>query len=234
MSRHARLLVVLTLAVGACAPVQKAPSPPSEAAPVPPMLAAPVTPGRYAVVPGQGRITIKVRRGGALAALGHNHVIVSDAISGVVDVAADPLASSARFALDVESFVVDDAAARAAAGPDFTSTTPSEADISGTRANMLGPKLLDAARFPAIEARFEVDGVQRDVTFGRLLLSLVGKEIGVPVEGYVTPSGDGIEIQARFAVTHADLGLTPLSVMGGALRVADELQIVVRLIARRV
>lgn len=230
MSRHTLFLLASTLAVGACAPVQKPPAPP-EAAPSPPTIAAAVTPGRYAIVPGQGHITVKVRRGGALAALGHNHVVVSDAISGVVDVAADPLASSARFALDVESFVVDDAAARAAAGPDFTSTTPSQADISGTRTNMLGPKLLDAAQFPVLEARFVVDRLDRNVTFGRLVLGVVGREVAVPIEGYVTPAVDGLEIEARFEVTHGDLGLTPFSVMGGALRVADPIEVEVSLFA---
>jgi hypothetical protein len=64
-----------------------------------------------------------------------------------------------------------------------------------------------------------------------LVLGLVGREVGVPIGGYVTQKGEGLEIEARFEVTHGGLGLTPFSVMGGALRVADPIEVEVSLVA---
>ncbi len=76
--------------------------------------------------------------------LGHDHLITSDGLVGGIAL-GEPLTET-RFdlRLPLESLVVDDEAARAAAGGAFAAPVPQK-DRDATRHNMLGAKLLDAA-----------------------------------------------------------------------------------------
>ena len=65
------------------------------------------------------KLTVKVYRSGALAALGHNHVIISRELDGFVYLADDMSKARADLFVPVAGFIVDDAAERTAAGPDF-------------------------------------------------------------------------------------------------------------------
>jgi polyisoprenoid-binding protein YceI len=182
-------------------------------------------PAPLAIDAAQSAITIHVHRAGALSAFGHNHVIESRAVSGSVWL-GDPREQS-RFELEfpVGSLVVDDPAARKAAGPDFTSV-PSDKDREGTRTNMLGPAQLDAARSPLIRVRstsIRGAGPRYDVT-AEVTIRGRGSELRFPVE--VTEGGaSGLRVTGELSVRQSDLGLTPFRALGGALKVKDELRI---------
>ena len=176
-------------------------------------------------------VTVRVYRDGPLAHLGHNHVISSTGVAGQV-VLRDPLdASSFSLSLPLDSLVVDDPVRRAGAGPDFPDNL-TEPDRAGTRRNLLGPALLDAARFPVLH----LDGVALDetaagyVATARIDAAGVSRRIRVPV---AVEWADG-ELVARggFVVTHAEIGLTPFSAALGALRVREDMEIAYRLVAR--
>jgi hypothetical protein len=155
-----------------------------------------------------------------LAALGHNHVITSTSLDGRIDALPG---GEYRFdlALPVESFVVDPPGPRAEEGADFAATVADDAR-DGTRANMLGEGVLDAARFPVIRLAGQTlsaaDGTRslavavtvRDAT----------REFRVPVT--IEP-GERPVMRGELPLTHADLGLKPFSVMGGMLAVRDDL-----------
>ena len=176
-------------------------------------------------------VTVRVYRDGPLAQLGHNHVITSTAVAGQV-VLRDPLAASSfSLSLPLDSLVVDDPLRRTAAGPDFPDNL-TEADREGTRRNLLGPALLDTARFPVLH----LDGVGLEETAGgyvataRIDAAGVSREIRVPV----AVEWDGGELVARgsFVVTHAEIGLVPFSAALGALSVREEIEVDYRLVAR--
>ena len=65
---------------------------------------------RFRIVPSHSKLTVKVYRAGALASLGHNHVIDSRAVDGFVYLADDISRARADLFVPVASFVVDDAA----------------------------------------------------------------------------------------------------------------------------
>lgn len=227
---RARNWAALLLPLVACAPLREGPTPVEPVTgPSAPALATP--PGRYVVRPGDGRVEIRVYRAGPLAALGHNHVIESREFTGTIVVADDALDSSAAFEFPVDSLVVDPPAARAAAGAAFASV-PTEADKAGTAANMRGPRVLDAATYPRIRARFEAETVDRDVTRGRLGVEVAGRSASVPVQGHVTRTEEGLVVRVAFTLRHADLGLAPFSALGGALSVAQAMEVTVALTAR--
>lgn len=173
---------------------------------------------------------MKVYRDGPLAELGHNHVIASTAVSGWIHL-RDPLESSTfSLALPLDSLVVDDPGRRVAAGPDFPDNL-SATDREGTRRNLLGPALLDAARFPVLH----LDAVAIEearggyVATARVDAAGVARQVRVP--GTIERTDGGLVVSGAFVLTHADLGLTPFSAALGALRVREDIEIAYRLAA---
>jgi hypothetical protein len=223
-------LVVLVLA--GCQPVGEVPPPPGP--PSAPVVRKPAPAGftRYRVVPADSEIRALVYRDGPMARLGHNHVLRSLSLTG--DIFMGGQAGETRFDLQlpVDSFSVDEAALRAEEGEEFPGVVDDEA-IAGTRGNLLGEALFDAARFPVI--RLVGRGVSGEAPGYTVTLDAEVKgvmhRLNVPV--LVTEEQDGLLVTGQFTVTHGDLGLKPFSVMGGLLSVRDEIRLRFRILARR-
>jgi hypothetical protein len=127
--------------------------------------------------------------------------------------------------------VVDDEPARRAAGEDFATPVPAR-DREGTRHNLLGDKLLDAARQPVLVLTSDgISGGPEDFTV-QLRVSLRGEERVVAVPVTIAPSGAGLTLHANLKLRHADLGLLPFTAGLGAIRVRDDFEIDCRLEAR--
>lgn len=206
--------ILILLALTGCAlpprPVET-PPPPSDAAGQP-----------YDVVSAQ--VTIRVHTDGPLAALGHGHLIRSDALGGTVALGEPARTTGFALELPLASLVVDP--------PESADSVP-EDRREATRRNMLGPALLDAARFPRLTIRSEglEGGPQEFVARAQVGIRGTSRPIRVPVT--VVLAGDLLTASGSFALTHRELGLEPYSVALGALRVADAIDIEFRLAARR-
>ena len=190
-----------------------------------------LTPGRYAIAPELSEIRFLVYRAGPLAALGHNHVVQARQMRGEIWVT--PTAADAGMDPDIplSGLQVDDATARATEGDTFVTMPDAEA-IAGTTRNMLGEKVLDATRYPRLQIHsVAVKGTahQPDVT---IRITLHGREqtLTVPVHLNMTPVG--LQARAEFEVRQSDYGITPMSVLGGALQVADAVTVKLLLTAR--
>ncbi|MUI15604.1 YceI family protein [Massilia dura] len=159
-------------------------------------------------------IAVTVRRGGALARLGHDHVVAARRIDGHVDPAAG--LAALRFRLD--EMTVDEAALREEAG---LAKQPSADAIAGTRVNML-TKVLEAGRYPLVEVRARRTGdagaLQADIT-----LHGVTRSFAVPVT--IEPAPPGLVARGTLTLKQTDFGITPFSVLGGAMAVQDTLEI---------
>src|SRR3954469_4541549 len=94
LARGSRLVVVWMALMGltSCR-TSPPPSAPQEPAAVPAAGAVPAGAHEYQVLADQSLLQILVYRGGAAARLGHNHVIASHHLAGVVHVTGDPLAT---------------------------------------------------------------------------------------------------------------------------------------------
>lgn len=178
------------------------------------------------------RLEVRVYRDGPMLQLGHNHVITSDALRGVIELRDPRPQSGFTLELPLASLVVDDPAARAAAGPDFANPVPAK-DREGTVRNMLGPAVLDATRQAVLH--LTVDGISGGPTdyAARVRVGLRGEERVVDVPLTVGFEGGLLRIHASIRLHHADLGLAPFSLALGALRVRDDIEIDCRLEARR-
>lgn len=185
---------------------------------------------RYRIDAARSLLTIRVFRGGALAAAGHNHVIASRDLQGQVDRAPALGQSSVSVRIPVTLLTIDEPALRAAAGADFSADVPDSAR-EGTKRNLLGAALLDAARFPAIElASTRVAAVPGGA---RITLRARVRDVESSFDVPVTLESLGTDLVASGEVElrQSQLGLTPFSVMMGALQVQDAMQLQFRLVA---
>ena len=178
------------------------------------------------------QLSVRVYRDGPMQKLGHDHLITSDGLVGHHRARRAAHGDPLRTALPLESLVVDDEAARAAAGGVFAAPVPQK-DRDATRHNMLGAKLLDAASQDTMRLTAESLTGGPGHSRREVRVSLAGRESVVAAPFSVTIEGDRLKAHADFRLTHADLGLEPFTVALGALRVRDDFDVDLTLEARR-
>lgn len=181
----------------------------------------------YEIDAARSLIRVLVYRGGRMARMGHDHVVASRQVGGFV------LGTPAGFAADLyvalAAMSVDEPELRADAG--FT-TEPSAEDRDGTRRNML--KSVDAAAHPFVTVSLVAPppiagNAVADVT---MTLHGVSRSFAVPVQ--VRVEAATLEASGTFELRQSDFGIEPFSVLGGALRVEDRLDVSFELRAERV
>ena len=182
----------------------------------------------YRLDPAASLLTVFVYREGPLAKLGHDHVVASRDLQGFAAWSPDGAIARADIRLTVGTLTVDDPELRARAG--FESE-PSADDISGTRGNML--KSVDADAYPNIlgqvtllrpppDARVSIELNWHDLTHTYEL----------PID--LHRSAERIEAYGSFELRQSDFGIEPFSVFGGALSVADKLDVTISLRGTRI
>lgn len=229
------LLTVLTGLLAACATAPPVPELPGAVPDDFPWDRYRQDAGRVLRIDG-GRLVLKVYRGGRLKHLGHNHVITSDAITGLLwlptsastGAVPDGANGYADLYVPLASLIVDPPAARRAAGPEFSSE-PSDRDREGTRRNLLGPKVLDAANHPYLRATVDLASSWS----GTVVFGVAGRQTSHRLPFAVERQPDGsLSISASFELTQEALGISPFTALGGAIAVADPIQVAVTLQAR--
>jgi hypothetical protein len=185
----------------------------------------------FVVDSGASLLTIRVYKGGTLSRAGHNHVIASHSLAGVAHVPDEPTRASFDVHLPVGELTVDEDELRAQEGPDFPPGVPENAKV-GTKRNMLGPALLDADRYPDLVLQSEAiqrgpEGLQAQV---RVIVRDRATAVIVPLKYEIR--GNELHVEGELALNQTDLGLTPFTLFGGALRVEDEIKVRFRIIAR--
>ena len=215
---HSYLLAFLLL--GGCAVRPPAPPP-----------AAPVDTGAawyqqtnkqvYRIDAAQSLITITVRRGGTLARLGHDHVVASRTLEGY----AAPDAGRADLHFRLDQMTVDEPALRSAAGLD---TQPSEDAIAGTRTNML-TRVLEAERYPVVLLHAERTAAADTL---RLTVTLHGVARTMEVPARIERTGSTLTASGDLRLLQTDFGITPMSVMAGAMTVQDAMELHFTIVAR--
>jgi polyisoprenoid-binding protein YceI len=179
----------------------------------------------YTIDATSSRIVIHVGKAGLLGFAGHEHEILAPVNRGTLVV--DPAhveASSADFSFDARTVRV-------------TGRGEPSKDVPKVQKAMVGPDCLDAGRFPVIRFVSRAISVTRparggyDVTVqGILTLHGVSREVTVPLR--VDIASDLLGATGTMTLKQTDFGIKPISV-AGVVKVKDEIQIDVRLIARR-
>ncbi|VTU23577.1 hypothetical protein H4CHR_01217 [Variovorax sp. PBS-H4] len=228
------LLVLLAAPLAACAPLRRAATPGEGAAAGVAPTGFPrasyeqaLSRGEpvYRIDPARSVAVITVRRGGSLARLGHDHVVASRHVQGLIA----PGEGRADLYLPLSELSVDSPALRAQAGLD---TQPSDADIAATRANMLD-KVLEVQRFPF--ALIRVSGSAPTTPDARLgiEITLHGTTRRFDLPARVSIGNGELNVAGTLEFDQSEFGIVPFSVLGGAIQVQDRLSLRFSLQARR-
>jgi polyisoprenoid-binding protein YceI len=150
-------------------------------------------------------VTVRVFKTGVFRAFGDNHLIQGAIKSGMVD---DGNAAVVRMVIDAASLRVVDP--QASAG-----------DREQVQERMLGPDVLDTARFA--EVRFESTAAERTssgwTVHGELTLHGQTRPLTIAV------THDGGHYKGSVSLKQTDFGIAPVSVAGGTVKVKNELTI---------
>jgi polyisoprenoid-binding protein YceI len=190
-------------------------------APAPATAATPAIGPQLQIDSANSLIAVTVRRGGVLARLGHDHVVASHRVSGTVA----PAQNRADLQFRLDEMTVDEADLRRIAGLE---KQPSADAIDGTRHNML-TKVLDAERYPMVTIHAE-RGAPGQALQVSITLHGVTRKLAIPVE--LREENGAIKVKGTVTLKQTDFGLTPFSVMGGAMAVEDQMELRFDLSAR--
>lgn len=218
-----RFLLLAPLLLAACA------APPRGEAPVAPPAPAAVQPAPQAGAGEAWRVTasrleVRVYRDGPMQRLGHDHLITSERLTGVIELREPVSASRFALRLPLDSLAVDDEAARGRVGGAFAAPVPAK-DREATRRNLLGERLLDASRQPELLLTAESVTGGPEAYEARVRVSLAGREHVLAVPFTMTLADGRLVARASLRLNHADLGLEPFTVALGALRVREDFDV---------
>jgi hypothetical protein len=223
------VLTPMIVLIGGCTHVAAPPAiPPVVAGLALPPGARPAGAVDFSIDTEHSELRALVYRGGALAKLGHNHVIQSHGLSGWIREARTSTDSSFYLQLAPADFQIDQPGARAQEGADFAEEVD-DAARAGTRRNMLGEALLAADRYPLIliqSVRIEGTGpLIAGATMATVRITMAGhtREISTPFSFEVQP--ESLHITADFRLAQSALGLTPYTALMGGLQVEDEMHL---------
>ena len=180
----------------------------------------------YRIEPLESLLLVRVGRAGTMKRLGHDHVIASEHVQGLVEINSDPTASRADVVVPVRNLIVDKPSYRDRLGLE---TTPSDADIAGTYTNML--KVLEPSLYPWVVARARIASVNNEAPTLVVSMTVNGTTVEYLMPVRLVIDRAKLAVDGRAVIRHSEFGLIPYQAAGGLLRVADELEIDFRLVA---
>jgi len=155
--------------------------------------------------PHESAVTIHVFKAGLFSGLAHNHLVLAP-IGGA---SVEPDAKKVEVSFSTKDMRVID--------PEV-----SDKDRAEIQSTMLGPKVLDAAKYPEIRfksSRIEQTSPDHYRVTGTLDLHGKQKELSFEVTG--TPE----HYHGATKLKQTDFGIQPISMFGGSVKVKDELDL---------
>lgn len=179
-------------------------------------------PREYIVDAAQSDVHWRIYKAGAMARLGHNHVISVTGLSGTATLGSDLNSAEWTLQFPVAGLAVDDPAIRARYGEDFSSV-PSEGDKEGTKRNMLTSEVLDGETYPEIRLRGR--GISGSLASAELPVSIeiLGRVVERRLPAQIVVDADSLTVTGEFRLTHTDLGMKPFTALGGLMSVGENI-----------
>jgi hypothetical protein len=231
VGRFPGLALALLWGLAGCETIPRKGEPAPESSPPAHEFRIPAGARALAVVPAESLLQVFVYRGGAMAKLGHNHVVASHALAGTVYLTDDPLRTRFDIMIPVNELAIDEPALRERAGPDFPPNVPQGAR-DGTRKNLMSASLLDAANYPTIRLR-ALEVLAAGEGFDTLVeVTLKGQAHLVRAPVSLSREGSTLRARGEFGLKQSQLGLTPFAVAMGTLVVLDDMKVKFEVVAR--
>lgn len=165
-----------------------------------------------------------------MARLGHNHVIVNHALTGWIDFGGTTAPSTFSLTLPVGAFVVDDKEARRQEGPDFPGEID-QGDKAATERNMQSAAVLNAAQFATITVSGTGIANPEGTNSANLSISVAGHQSKITAPVALERDSRRLAATGTIELLQSAIGLTPFSVMLGALQVQDAMRLKFTIIA---
>ena len=177
----------------------------------------------YLVEAARSSVVVHVGRSGVFSFAGHTHTVVAPAVQGrVVAVEGDLTRSVVRLAFEAARLTVLELGEPAG-------------DAPKVREVMLGPKVLDATRFPtiafestAVAGTRSSPGAYQLTVSGTLALHGVTRPVTLPLA--VEINAEGLKATGQMTLRQTDYGIEPVSV-AGVVKVKNELVIEYTIVA---
>jgi polyisoprenoid-binding protein YceI len=179
----------------------------------------------YRVAPTESSVRIHVGAAGLFGFLGHEHEIAAPAMSGAIEVDRTELTRS-TVAVEFQASALK-----------VTGRGEPAADVPDVQRTMQGQQVLDVEHHPSISFRSREIVVEREVA-GRMSvivrgdLTLRGVTRPVDVTGTVVLVGDTVTMKGTARFRQTDFGLRPVTAAGGTVRVKDQLDVEMVIVAR--
>jgi polyisoprenoid-binding protein YceI len=179
---------------------------------------------RYAIDSGVSRLTVRAFATGFLSALGHNPVISVRGLTGAADLVEGTLEQATLHArVKTDSLSVEN---------DISDKDRREMQRA------MNQDVLEAGKFP--EITYECSRISGNIAGeGQFVFTLEGELTlhGVtraePISGRAFMTGDLLRASGEFAVRLSDYQITPVSAVGGGLKLKDELKVTFDVVARK-
>lgn len=177
----------------------------------------------YCVDGERSQAEILVRRGGALARFGHDHVVVARDLHGIIlKSPAGPSKSRADLRVDLRTLIVDEPGLREKYALD---TQPTPSDIARTSGN-LQSKVLNTSTWKEALLHMDVESESATELEAGLTIQLRGRVVELPLSVRLHELGQGRFLaEGEFSVLQSDFGMEPFSVLGGGLQVEDRVDL---------
>jgi polyisoprenoid-binding protein YceI len=189
-------------------------------------LAAAAGSHTYTLDPQKSSVQVHVGKSGLLKGAGHEHEVAGGTFHGsVVADEADLSRSSVEVSWKAAELRVTGAGEPAK-------------DVPEVQAVMVGPRVLDAARFPeivfrsrAVEGSRVSPGVYDLTVRGEFSLHGVSREMVLPMR--VELSGDTLTATGRATLEQTAYGIKPVTAGGGLVKVKNAVEVEYRLVGTR-
>jgi polyisoprenoid-binding protein YceI len=186
------------------------------------LIAALVT---FSIDSGASVAQAHVGKTGFASFAGHEHLVLAQTVQGEVMLDAEALAKSAV------DLIVDARSLKVSPEGEPNDDAPKVQQV------MRGPEVLDTGRFgtihfgsTAVEGKSVSAGVYELSVTGELSLHGVVKPLTLPVRLEV--QGKSLTASGKFTLKQTDFGIEPTTAAGGLVKVADEVGITFKLVAR--
>lgn len=179
---------------------------------------------KFQIDPSRSKLEVAVFKEGFLSAFGHNHEIVATQYHGFVEIDAEKIDhSKVQIEVETDSLEVRD-------------RDVSQNDRQSITSDMKGPKVLDVAKYPAVQfTSTGVAGIQRNgqtvklSLLGKLTVHGTTRDIMLPLT--VEMGADQLIARGTTTIKQTDYGITPIRVALGGVKVKDQVQISFEIIA---
>jgi polyisoprenoid-binding protein YceI len=178
----------------------------------------------YRVAPAESSVLIHVGSAGMFGFLGHEHEVAAPVASGTVELDQTDLSRS-TVAIELQASALK-----------VTGKGEPAADVPVVQRTMQGEQVLDVVHHPSISFRSR-EIVKKGVVAGQVSvivrgdLTLRGVTRPVDVAGTVVLAEDTLTMKGTARFRQTDFGLHPVTAAGGTVRVKDELDVEMVIVA---